>query len=144
MISELIKKAFYEHTNKVGDCLVWKGGNHGNGYAAAHVFGKQFYAHRLSWEITNGPIPAGKMLCHTCDNKKCVNPEHLFVGTTHDNNRDYLKKKRNDVSRDHFPPKFHEKNGGYYYVHLQEGKRIWTNLGRDYLPALERYYEINS
>jgi len=55
-------------------------------------------AHRISYEIHNNlihdSIPAGLQICHHCDNRKCVNPSHLFIGTQFDNMRDCIKKKR--------------------------------------------------
>jgi hypothetical protein len=51
-------------------------------------------AHRLSWIIVNGAIPMGRFLCHRCDNPSCVRPDHMFVGTNHDNVKDMRAKGR--------------------------------------------------
>ena len=64
-----------------------------NGYGRFSLFGKGDWAHRASWFIHNGELPAG-FICHRCDNPKCVNPEHLFEGTARDNTHDALRKGR--------------------------------------------------
>ncbi len=55
---------------------------------------RQTYVHRVAYELAHGEIPAHRQVCHTCDNPLCVNPAHLFVGTSHDNHQDTKKKGR--------------------------------------------------
>ena len=59
----------------------------------------QLQAHRVAWEIANGPIPEGMVVCHKCDNRRCVNVEHLFIGTMSDNMRDMVSKGRDRANR---------------------------------------------
>lgn len=86
------------------ECWEWTASLHKDGYGNFHKklsSGRFVYvlAHRYSYELWFGEIPEGMYVCHTCDNPKCVNPSHLFLGTQQDNMDDMLSKGRlNDRS----------------------------------------------
>lgn len=80
-------------------CWIWTGFRHprrGHGMLcrSSNNISKTYYAHRFLWESLNGRIPEGMCLCHKCDNPPCVNPDHLFLGTRADNNKDMVNKGR--------------------------------------------------
>ena len=78
-------------------CIEWSGTIAANGYGVLRHDGKQKYAHRVSYEDAFGEIPAGMCVCHSCDNRKCVNPKHLWLGTKGDNAKDRDAKGRHWV-----------------------------------------------
>lgn len=78
------------------ECWEWQAGRLPTGYGTFSLNSKVAYAHRVSWELAHGEIPAGMHICHTCDNPSCVNPGHLFLGTASDNAQDRDNKRRRD------------------------------------------------
>ena len=75
-------------------CIEWIGAVNRRGYGRIKTPSKTFGAHRLAWELANGPIPDGLCVCHTCDNPPCCNVGHLFLGTTAENVADKIAKGR--------------------------------------------------
>ena len=75
-------------------CLYWLRGCNSDGYGATSKRSKQMRANRVFYDIFNGPLVDGEVICHSCDNRQCVNPDHLWSGTLTDNNRDRSIKKR--------------------------------------------------
>jgi hypothetical protein len=79
-------RVYSNHTvNKDTSCWIWNGHTFNSGYGCLKVFGKMKSTHRLSYELYYGKIPEGKEVKHACDNKLCINPEHLSVGTHQEN-----------------------------------------------------------
>lgn len=97
---QIIKPAIDRFMDKVkicseNDCWLWTGAtDNAFGYGKFRLNGKSINAHRASFILFNGEIPEGLFVCHKCDNPPCVNPEHLFVGTSEDNNKDRSNKGR--------------------------------------------------
>lgn len=76
-------------------CWLWIGTINVYGYGQIHTHGKSVLAHRILWILThNGELAQNLQVCHSCDNKRCVNPSHLFLGTNEDNHRDKMQKGR--------------------------------------------------
>jgi HNH endonuclease/Homeodomain-like domain-containing protein len=86
---------FWEKTKLVGGCWEWQGClDYPNGYGRSYFRGRSRRTHRIAFILAKGEIPDGLFVCHTCDNKKCCNPDHLFVGTYLDNIADKVAKNR--------------------------------------------------
>jgi HNH endonuclease len=91
---EKYKKKFFLNVEKTETCWLWKGSSQQNNGYGIFFAEKMLKAHRFSYLLLKRKIPKSKMLCHTCDNRLCVNPEHLYAGTAKDNARDMVKRGR--------------------------------------------------
>lgn len=97
-----IKERFLSHVNipaDFNDCWIWTKSLFSSGYGKFSIEHKNHYAHRVSFELFVGPIPDKLFVCHSCDNKLCVNPLHLWLGTHQDNMDDKVKKNRQTHTR---------------------------------------------
>lgn len=87
-----VEVRFWEKVQKTDCCWIWLGnrggGDGGREYGRFHKDGKNRPAHRVAWELMNGPMPDGLFACHRCDNPLCVRPDHVFAATQQENMHD--------------------------------------------------------
>ena len=95
-----LEDRFWARVKRAAGCWFWQGSRNATDYGLIYPGRKSkrsLLAHRVSWEIHNGPIPNGLHVLHHCDTPPCVNPEHVFLGTQTDNNADRDAKGRGNI-----------------------------------------------
>jgi len=111
---------FWSLVDKSDGCWRWIGGQWGGGYGRIRRGNQPQQAHRVAYELTYGPIPENQQVCHHCDNKACVRPDHLFVGSQSDNMLDWTRKGNNQLVND--PSLW--KRGDAHWARTERGRQL--------------------
>jgi hypothetical protein len=119
-------------------CWNWIG-QKAEGYGVFEMGKVQELAHRTSYRMERGKIPKGMLVCHTCDNPSCVNPNHLFLGTDLDNNRDMMQKGRGrqPIGENAANSKLTEDEVRKIREVYTSGETCWAKLGRMFGTSAE-------
>lgn len=141
---------FYKWVLKTESCWLWTGSKNKSGYGLIHVKGQNGRnssagAHRVSWVLHCGEIPAGMHVCHHCDNPTCVRPDHLFLGTRTDNMRDAKAKGRCVLvkSGQQGERNLHAKLTADIVLRLRAEAREWSGFKQDLHRAKAAQYGVS-
>jgi hypothetical protein len=141
------EERFWKSVQKTSYCWLYQGKD---GYGKLLVEGKYVRAHRFSWKLHFGPIPDGLLVCHRCDNKICIRPDHLFLGTHADNAADKVSKGRQARSgatnpqrgENHYNAKLTEEDVRQIRTFYALGNTSQTALGKQFGVGPTMIYKI--
>lgn len=125
-----LPERFWSKVNRDGDCWLWTSCRWPVGYGRFWMGRRFLPAHRIAWELTHGPVSDGLCVLHRCDNPPCVRPDHLFLGTKADNNRDRHNKGRDargDQSGARLHPEKHARGDNHPMRKNPEQRRWGTD-----------------
>lgn len=127
MLTDSERAKFEKHILKTQTCWIWIGSKSCGYGVFSSDNGVRLRAHRVSWEMANGcEVPPGLLICHHCDVRDCVRPEHLYAGTYADNNVDTYRRSNHPFHKiDRTLPHTHCRRG-----HLFTDESIYFNKGR--------------
>lgn len=146
-----IKKRFMEKVEKTDSCWLWKAQIYPSGYGSFWMNGKNVTAHRASWKIFNGIFYPTLNVCHKCDVRNCVNPDHLWLGNDKENALDKIEKGRQQIQNcllEHYPDILEKYMNGVtckdlsieYKVHI----RTIFKIIRIQIPRIPGYFRKNN
>lgn len=129
-----LAERFWEKVDRrsTNDCWIWRAHGMPQGYGHFQIGDRPYRAHRVAWQLTFGEIPDGMCVLHRCDMPPCCNPDHLFLGTVAENNRDAADKNRTAKGN---------RNGAYTHPERRPKGKTHGMYGR---PGMRIFGEANA
>lgn len=123
---------FWRRVDKTDSCWNWTGAKNGQGYGSYFVKERAFMTHRISYLLHNGSLDNNICVCHSCDNRLCVNPKHLFLASLAENNKDRDSKGRQVKGSKIFWSKYTEEDVLVIRALYHWSKFTITEISREY------------
>lgn len=137
-----VAERFWEKVNigKPDECWNWIASVGSAGRGVFGVRGKHYVAPRMAWILTNGEIPEGMFICHTCDNGLCCNPNHLYVGTPSDNAKDREERGRGNrrIGQDDPKSKLTDDQVRFIKEHYKPFDKVYSQFGLARMMGVSR------